>query len=57
MSQSAITPSKTLNDLQCACQRCGYTWLPRIVDKPKRCPRCTSHLWATPRKDHAPSEA
>ena len=30
------------------CNRCGYRWRPH-VEHPKRCPRCKSKLWATPR--------
>lgn len=27
------------------CKRCGWSWLPRMEGKPKRCPRCRSVYW------------
>lgn len=33
-----------------ACLRCSHQWIPRIVTRPKRCPRCKSPYWYTPRK-------
>ena len=30
------------------CLRCQHEWLPRVRE-PKRCPRCRSTHWATPR--------
>jgi len=31
------------------CKRCDYKWIPRITEKPKRCPRCKSYYWDTNR--------
>lgn len=31
-----------------ACLRCGHTWIPRRVDKPRRCPKCKTPYWDTP---------
>lgn len=31
------------------CNRCQHGWLPRILTVPKRCPRCKSPYWHTPR--------
>ena len=30
-----------------SCERCQYWWL-ALVEKPKVCPHCSSHLWETP---------
>ena len=32
------------------CFRCGYEWLPRVLD-PERCPKCRSKYWATQREN------
>jgi hypothetical protein len=31
----------------CHCLRCGHEWVRRIVDRPKRCPKCISPYWDT----------
>jgi predicted Zn-ribbon and HTH transcriptional regulator len=31
------------------CNRCEYRWIPRTEQKPKRCPRCNSPYWDSPR--------
>jgi len=41
--------------LACKCQRCSTpakptVWLAEGDEEPKRCPRCKSMLWNTPRK-------
>jgi transcriptional regulator with XRE-family HTH domain/predicted Zn-ribbon and HTH transcriptional regulator len=40
---------KTLPQLRCQRERCGYVWVPRIGN-PKRCPRCKQN-WQKPLKD------
>ena len=32
------------------CLRCGHTWLPRILTKPKACPNCKSRAWDKAKK-------
>lgn len=27
------------------CQKCGYTWIPRIKEYPKQCPSCKNRNW------------
>lgn len=31
------------------CLRCNYSWVPR-TENPRRCPRCKSYQWRTPKK-------
>ena len=39
---------KTITQLQC--KRCLYVWLPRSLEKPRRCPKCGSPYWDKPRR-------
>lgn len=34
------------------CERCFYVWAPKFQDapEPKRCPKCSSTYWNTPRQ-------
>ena len=32
------------------CKRCGHSWIPRSINKPKVCPNCKSLGWDKPRK-------
>ena len=37
------------------CTRCGATWHPRTEGKPpKRCPKCRTPYWDTPRRNRSP---
>ncbi len=32
-----------MNELRCL--RCGHTWVPRSLNKPKSCPNCKNRKW------------
>jgi Zn finger protein HypA/HybF involved in hydrogenase expression len=34
-----------LNEMRCACLRCGHGWLKRVESRPVRCPRCKQPHW------------
>jgi predicted Zn-ribbon and HTH transcriptional regulator len=34
-----------IEEIMCECQKCGYRWIPRILEKPKSCPRCKNRNW------------
>ena len=36
------------------CERCFYVWAPKFQDapEPKRCPKCSSQYWNTPRRKY-----
>ena len=36
---------KSIREIEC--KRCGYIWLPRTSNIPKRCSKCLSKLWNT----------
>jgi hypothetical protein len=39
-------PRKTIKQLKIyMCLRCGYEWVPRIAEEPKRCAGCKSMYW------------
>lgn len=35
-----------------ACNRCGHQWWPRMVGRPKQCPKCRSPYWDKERTRH-----
>jgi predicted Zn-ribbon and HTH transcriptional regulator len=37
-------------EIMLSCTRCGETWLRRTLERPKKCPRCTSPYWDKPRR-------
>ena len=37
-------------DIGVTCLRCGHEWL-RRTGRPKKCPKCRSAYWDTPRKN------
>jgi DNA-directed RNA polymerase subunit RPC12/RpoP len=39
-----------------SCLRCGAVWTPRKVDV-RRCPKCGSAVWDTPRKEKNENQA
>lgn len=36
---------KTITIQVCQCHACGHTWLPRKVERTKKCPRCQCLSW------------
>lgn len=32
----------------CHCNKCGYDWIPRSLNRPKKCPRCYDYYWDGP---------
>jgi len=42
-------PAPAPNNLTCL--RCKHTWLPRVSQPPKFCPKCNSPYWDKPRKE------
>ena len=44
----------TLDGYQC--ERCRHTWVPRMKDYPRICPKCKSAYWDRPRKKRAKNE-
>lgn len=37
------------------CTRCGHGWYPRTPESPKKCPKCNSPYWNTPRRTSNPA--
>jgi predicted Zn-ribbon and HTH transcriptional regulator len=31
------------------CLRCEHAWVPRVKERPEKCPRCGSYLWDKPK--------
>jgi len=38
-------PEQKIKVKMYTCGDCGHTWIPRIEDVPKVCPRCKSYKW------------
>ncbi len=47
-NQKGVRKKMKLPEMKC--NRCGYTWVARIV-KPRMCPSCKSFYWNRPRKN------
>ncbi len=45
---------RTIKEL--TCKRCKGKWFPAFKHKPKRCPKCRTPLWDTPRRYKWPDE-
>ncbi len=36
---------KKYESIECACNKCGYSWIPLNNKPPKVCPKCKSYKW------------
>ena len=45
------TPANKVYILANKCCRCKHTWIPRVKNKSKVCPKCKSPYWDKPRKN------
>lgn len=47
--KSAIKEGRAMKEQilvwDCKCERCGWKWISKTEDKPKKCPKCRSSKW------------